>query len=920
MEVKKTLLMPKTDFEMRGNLPTKEPKILEKWESIDLYHLMLDKNKGNEQYMLHDGPPYANGNMHCGHMLNRLLKDFIVRYKTMQGYYTPFIPGWDTHGLPIENVITKKGINRKTTPLAEFRKKCEEFAHEQVKLQMEQIKRLGVQADYDNRYMTLQHEYEAEQLKVFANMALKGFIFKGLKPVYWSPSSESALAEAEIEYADVKSHAIYVAFKVVDGKDILTSDDSFVIWTTTPWTIPANLAICVNPDKEYGLYETEKGRFVFMKNLIPMVQKDLEFEKMELVKSFKGSELEYMTAQHPLYDRTSLVILGDHVTDDAGTGSVHTAPGHGEDDFIVGKKYNLEPLCPVDSKGYMMKEAGPDLEGMFYEAANDKVLEKLQACGALLKDTTIVHSYPHDWRTKKPLIFRATPQWFCSIESIKEKLLNEVAKVEWTPSWGEVRIHNMIKDRGDWCISRQRAWGVPIPIFYAEDDTPIIDEEVFNHVIKLVEKHGSNVWFEREAKDLLPDGFTHPGSPNGIFKKETDIMDVWFDSGSSSAGVLKRRGLKFPADLYLEGADQYRGWFNSSLIISTAVFNQAPYKRVVTHGFVLDQNGEKMSKSKKNGIDPLKMINIYGADVMRLWAATIDYQADVRIGESIIKQVSDTYRKIRNTFKFLLGNLNNGEGKPRFDIKTDKVEEFEIIDKYILAKLESVKNEVIDEMDNVDFAGAISAIMNFMSFDLSSFYLDITKDILYCEPLTSMRRRQVQNVIYQCAKTLCLLLTPILPFTMEEVYTNLGDNEAQSVQLLDYPQTSYSYETRLLDEYQDILKIRSDVLKALELNRAKGVIGSAQEAEILICFKENDFKDLFLKLSKVEQERLFIVSSVKVVEDEQENNLEVCSVSVIKSNKEKCERCWNYVDETKEIDGVHLCHRCEEALGDVDEE
>ena len=564
MEVKKTLLMPRTNFEMRGNLPTKEPRILENWSSIDLYQKMLEKNKGKDEYMLHDGPPYANGDMHCGHMLNKLLKDFIVRLKTMEGYYTPFIPGWDTHGLPIENVITKKGINRKTTPLAEFRKYCEKYAHEQVERQMAQIKRLGVMGDFDHRYMTLTHDYEAKQLEVFKDMALKGYIFKGLKPVYWSPSSESALAEAEIEYADVKSHAIYVAFRVKDGKGLLDNDTSFIIWTTTPWTMPANLAICLNPEFTYGVFETNKGKFVFLKEFEEHLKEELGFETIKLIKEFKGKDLEYITCKHPLYDRDSIIILGDHVTNDAGTGCVHTAPGHGEDDFIVGKKYGLEPLCPVDSKGFMMESAGKELEGMFYEDANDKVLEMLTNVGALLKDSPIVHSYPHDWRTKKPLIFRATPQWFCSIEPIKEKILEEIKGVKWKPTWGEVRISNMIKDRGDWCISRQRAWGVPLPIFYAEDETPIIDEKVFDHVIELVREHGSNIWFEKEAKDLLPEGYTNPHSPNGLFTKETDIMDVWFDSGSSSVAVLKGRGLKFPADLYLEGSDQYRGWFNSS--------------------------------------------------------------------------------------------------------------------------------------------------------------------------------------------------------------------------------------------------------------------------------------------------------------------------------------------------------------------
>lgn len=913
MEVKKTLLMPRTNFEMRGNLPTKEPRILENWSSIDLYQKMLEKNKGKDEYMLHDGPPYANGDMHCGHMLNKLLKDFIVRLKTMEGYYTPFIPGWDTHGLPIENVITKKGINRKTTPLAEFRKYCEKYAHEQVERQMAQIKRLGVMGDFDHRYMTLTHDYEAKQLEVFKDMALKGYIFKGLKPVYWSPSSESALAEAEIEYADVKSHAIYVAFKVKDGKGLLDNDTSFIIWTTTPWTMPANLAICLNPEFTYGVFETNKGKFVFLKEFEEHLKEELGFETIKLIKEFKGKDLEYITCKHPLYDRDSIIILGDHVTNDAGTGCVHTAPGHGEDDFIVGKKYGLEPLCPVDSKGFMMESAGKELEGMFYEDANEKVLEMLANVGALLKDSPIVHSYPHDWRTKKPLIFRATPQWFCSIEPIKEKILEEIKGVKWKPTWGEVRISNMIKDRGDWCISRQRAWGVPLPIFYAEDETPIIDEKVFDHVIELVREHGSNIWFEKEAKDLLPEGYTNPHSPNGLFTKETDIMDVWFDSGSSSVAVLKGRGLKFPADLYLEGSDQYRGWFNSSLIISTAVNGVAPYKQVVTHGFILDPQGEKMSKSKGNGVDPMKLMNVYGADVLRLWAASIDYTSDVRIGEPIIKQVSESYRKIRNTFKFLLGNLSNGENAP-FDINKDKVDAFERVDLYILTKLEVVKNNVIKYMDEFDFASAVMAITNFMSSDLSSFYLDLTKDILYCENQKSLRRLQVQNVIYQAVNTLNRLLTPILPFTMDEVYINIPGHEKESVQLEDYPTPSHQYDESLLKEYALISKLRSEVLKVLETKRQEGVIGSAQEASVMLNIKDEATKEAFNKFSKVEQERLFIVSKVELVDEKLPNDMELSSIDVKENNGHKCERCWNYVDHVTEVDGVHLCDRCLDAI------
>lgn len=913
MELKKTLKMPRTEFEMRGNLPTKEPKWVEKWEKDGLYYKMIEKNKGNEEYMLHDGPPYANGNMHCGHMLNHLLKDFIIRYKSMSGFYTPFIPGWDTHGLPIENVITKKGINRKTTPLVEFRKHCEQFAHQQVLLQMGQVKRIGVLGDFDNRYMTLQKDFESEQIRVFSEMALKGLIFKGLKPVYWSPSSESALAEAEIEYADVKSHAIYVAFKVVDGKGILDNDTSLVIWTTTPWTIPANLAICVNPDYEYGVYQTEKGKFVLLKELKDNIVNEVGFEQCDLINTVQGRDLEYVLTKHPLYDRTSVVILGDHVTMDAGTGCVHTAPGHGEDDFKVGVKYGLKPLCPVDSKGYMSEEAGEDLKGLFYENANAVVLDKLTACGALLKATQIVHSYPHDWRTNKPLIFRATPQWFCSIDPIREQLLEEIDKVTWKPSWGKLRIHNMIKDRGDWCISRQRAWGVPIPIIYCEDGTPIIEREVFDNIIKLVKDHGSNIWFEKEAKDLLRDNYQNEHSPNGIFTKETDIMDVWFDSGSSSIAVCKARGYKHPVDLYLEGSDQYRGWFNSSLIISTAVEGHAPYKNVVSHGFIQDSAGEKMSKSKGNGVDPMKMSQIYGADILRLWTASVDYQSDVKFGEDMVKKVSESYRKIRNTFKFMLGNIADYK-------KEDAPTEFEWVDKAILARLEQVKNGVIKAMDAFDFASATSLLMTFMSADLSSFYLDLSKDILYCDKKDSLRRKQIQTVIDRCLYTLMLLWTPILSFTMEEVYSFYPFKSEEYVQLASYPKATNEYSKELLEEYQSFLLLRGNILKGLETSRASGLIGSAQEAHVVISLKDEKLKSLLTKISKEELARLFVVSEISIVDNNDGEDLEVCNVKITKHQGHRCDRCWNYVDEIHEFEEHHVCNRCLEAVGDYHEE
>ena len=647
MNYKDTLLMPKTDFEMRGNLPKKEPKYVERWQENDMYNKVIQQNEGKDSFVFHDGPPYANGNMHMGHMLNKVIKDVICRYKNMNGFYTPYIPGWDTHGLPIENAIQKLGVNRKEMPTAKFREKCDAYAHEQVNKQMEQLIRMGTFADYKHPYLTLQHEFEARQIEVFAKMAMDGLIFKGLKPVYWSPSSESALAEAEVEYHDIKSPTIFVKFQVKDGKGVLDNDVNFVIWTTTPWTIPANLAICLNASYNYALVETEKGKLIVLDTLVDELMAKFEITDYKVVNHYKGSELEYITCQHPLYDRESLVILGDHVTADSGTGCVHTAPGFGADDFFVGQKYNLPAYCNVDEHGCMMEDCGEWLAGQYVDDANKTVTMKLDEIGALLKLEFITHSYPHDWRTKKPIIFRATDQWFCSLDKIRDKLLSEIDNVNWLNEWGHIRIYNMIRDRGDWCISRQRTWGVPIPIFYCEDGTPIIEQEVFDHISELFREHGSNVWFERDEKDLLPEGYTNEHSPNGIFKKEKDIMDVWFDSGSSHTGVMVERGFNYPVDLYFEGSDQYRGWFNSSLIIGVAAHGKAPYKTVLSHGFVLDGKGNKMSKSLGNTVDPIKLVNQYGADIVRLWATSVAYQQDVRISDEIMILVAEGYRKIR---------------------------------------------------------------------------------------------------------------------------------------------------------------------------------------------------------------------------------------------------------------------------------
>ena len=914
MELKDTLLMMETNFEMRGNLNIKEPLLVKKWADEKVYNKMNEDQPLGE-YMLHDGPPYANGAMHCGHMLNRILKDFVVRYKNMCGYKTPFVFGWDTHGLPIENMVTKSGVNRKTTPIFEFREKCKEYALSQVERQKSDIRRLGCLGDYDSPYLTLLPEFEAREIHVFSEMALKGLIYKGLKPVYWSPSSESALAEAEIEYHDVKAYTIYVSFDTVDGKNVVPNDTKFIIWTTTPWTLPANLAICAHPQFIYGLFKTDKGNFVFLSELKDTLIEKLGFKTCELVKEIKGSELEGILVKHPFYDRTSMLILGDYVTAETGTGLVHIAPGHGEDDFNVCLKYGIKPYCPVDEHGKLTSDAGERLAGLFYEDANLEVLKILEENNCLLKEEDIVHSYPHDWRTHKPVIFRATPQWFCSIEPIRDQLIEEIKKVNWTPKWGETRMVNMIKDRADWCISRQRAWGVPIPIIYCEDNTPIIDKDVFDHIEKLIRENGSNIWYKLSEKELLPEGYTNSHSPNGIFRKEKDIMDVWFDSGSSWNGVLNERGLKYPADLYLEGSDQYRGWFNSSLILSLAVNGKAPYKNVVSHGFVMDEHWEKMSKSKGNGIDPLKIINIYGSDVCRLWASLVDYQQDARISESIVKTISEQYRKIRNTLRFLLGNLNNGSVNDSFK-EEDKVDTFEKIDLYVLARLEEVKNKVIDNMDSFNFINAISEILKFVSDDLSSFYFEITKDILYCENKTSLRRRQVQTVLNEVLFTLMRLLNPILPFTMDEVNANYPLRSKDNVQYYRYPTKSNIYSKDLLDEYSLIKTLRNDVLKALEEKRALGEIKSSLLASVDLEIKDEKIKAIIDTYPHVEVERLFIVSKVVLKDNVEGFKGEVSNSLVSKHTGVRCDRCWNYKDEDEIItEGeVHLCPRCKKAM------
>lgn len=893
MNYKETLLMPETSFQMRGNLPENEKLQREKWEKMDLYNKVREKNKGKTPFVLHDGPPYANGNIHIGHAMNKILKDFVNRYKMMSGYDMIYIPGWDTHGLPIEQAVTNSGVDRKSMDKADFRALCEKYAYEQIEKQKKGFKELNVLADWDHPYITLQKELEARQIEVFAEMAKKGLIFKGLKPVYWSPSSESALAEAEIEYHDRKDSSIYVAFPVVEGNDTVNVGDNLVIWTTTPWTLPCNTGIAISEKFDYAKVLVNDKYYIVANELLEDLAKEFGWENYEVVNVFTGDKFAGVKYKHVFMDRVAPVIDGFHVTLDAGTGLVHIAPMYGADDFIIGKEYNLEMINGIDDQGVLNELSGP-FNGLFFEDANKAVTAKLDELGVLLKLKFITHSYPHDWRTKKPIIFRATKQWFCSIDKIRDDLLKELENnVKFHTEWGKKRLYNMIHDRGDWCISRQRVWGVPIPIFYNEDGSEIVDYDVMMHVADLFRKYGSNVWFEKEAKDLLPEGYTNPASPNGSFTKEEDIMDVWFDSGSTWNGVLIEQGLPYPSDMYLEGSDQYRGWFNSSLICGVAVTGKAPYKELVSHGFTLDGNGNKMSKSLGNVIVPADMVRLHGSDILRLWVASTDYTEDVRISDDLIKQVKESYRKIRNTYKFMLGNLKD------FDYTKDSVkyEDMPYYDKYMMNELNKFTKNVLEEYNNYNFQNVYKLVNNFVSFTLSNFYLDFTKDILYIEKADSLVRRSVQTVLYNILNNEVKLLAPILPYTSEEVYSLLPHTE-ESVHLTDMPEVvTYSDSTEVEELFNLFFELKDKVNKKLEEARNEKLIGSALEAVVKINLdsKYNEVKE---KLGSY-LHQLFIVSKVEYTTDGEE-------VVVEKSTGEKCNRCWNYVDH---LNG-DICDRC----------
>ena len=920
-----TLNLPETEFPMRGNLPVREPEFLEEMNKKDLYNKLMEKNEGKPLFILHDGPPFANGDIHTGHALNKILKDIVIKHKAMTGYKTPYIPGWDTHGLPIETqAIKKMGVNRFEAGPVKFREVCKDFAEGYIKNHIEQFKRLGVIGDFENPYITYQPEFEARQIELFGEIAKKDIIYKGLKPVYWCPDCQTALAEAEIEYQEDKTYSIYVKFEVCDDvNNILSGIDNayFVIWTTTTWTLPGNVAICLNADFDYGVYKTEKGNLIVAKEMAQSVFATIGIENYEELKVIKGKDLEGIWCKHPFLDRKSLIINGDHVTLEAGTGCVHTAPGFGMDDFLVCQNYKELPIIvSADDKGCMTDEAG-EFAGLKYEEANKKIAIKLDETGHLLKSVKIAHQYPHCWRCKNPIIFRATEQWFASIDAFKDKAIEAIKNVKWVPQWGEERIAGMVKDRADWCISRQRTWGVPIPIFYCEEcNKPIINEKTIDAIKELFGKEGSNAWYTLDQDKFLADLGVKCECGCDKFRRETDIMDVWFDSGSSHASVIEEREGVEVSDMYLEGNDQYRGWFQSSLLTSVATKGVAPYKTVLTHGMVVDGEGKKMSKSLGNGIDPIKDIcEKMGADILRLWVTSSDYKADIRISYDILKQISEIYRKIRNTARYILGNIHD------FNPETDLVEFKDMleIDRYAIAKLNSVTQKALKAYEDYEYHILYHTIHNFCVVDMSNFYLDIIKDRLYTEKKDSFARRSAQTAMYMVLDSLVKLLAPVLAFTTEEIWANMphtSKDDSYSVIFNDMPSFKEELnDVSLLEKWERISKLKDAVSKGLEIARTNKVIGHSLGASVTL-YADGELLD-FIKSIEKDLETVFIVSDVKIKALGEAEDAIDCEdvlglkVKVSQAEGEKCERCWmikTSVGENK--DHPTLCSRCADAL------
>ncbi len=914
----KTLNLPKTDFPMRASLPEKEPEIEKEIFDNDLYEKILKKNEGHEHFVLHDGPPYANGEIHIGHALNKILKDTIVRYKALKGYYTPYIPGFDTHGMPTEKkAIEKLGLDRNNMPVSKFRDVCLDFTKNYKDKQIEGFKRVGVLGDWKDPYITYEPRSEARQLGVFYDMYRKGYLYKGLKPVYWCTDCETALAEAEIEYQDVDTMSIYVKFEVVDSKGKFDKENTyFVIWTTTPWTLPGNVGITIGGEFEYSIVKTENERLIIATELVDNVMKEAGIEKYETVQTLQGSELEGVLCKHPFLDRTSRVVLGsdDTIVVDlgTGTGAVHTAPGYGKEDYLCGLKNDLEIVVTVDGKGFQTEGAGI-FAGLRYDESNDKIIEWLEENKYLLHKQKLNHSYPHCWRCKNPIIFRATEQWFCSVDKFKDEAIKAAESVKWIPSWGADRMTNMIKERADWCISRQRTWGVPLPIYYCKEcGKEYITEESIEKLKKIFKEKGSNAWWDLTAEELMPENAKCEKCGCHEFVKEKDIMDVWFDSGSTHQSVLVDRGIDYPADLYLEGADQYRGWFQSSLLTSVAANGIAPFKQVLTHGWTVDGEGKKMSKSLGNGISPQEIIKEYGADILRLWVLSSDYQSDVSLSKDILKQITEVYRKMRNTARYILGNTAD------FNPDKDQVEyeELEEIDKYALLKLNDLIKECTESYDRYDFHEAYQAINSFCVIDMSSFYLDIIKDRLYSSKADAKERRAAQTTMYIILNALVKMLAPLTCFTAEEIWKYMPktkEADVKSVMLTDYPVVNEKYNNEeLREKWKKIVDIKEIVSKKLEEARAEKVIGHSLNAKVILYAEGNLYN--FIKDNLKLLQSVFIISKLEVEENKRDAEVKL-GVKIEQAEGQKCERCWMYsttVGEDKE--NPTICDRCSHVL------
>lgn len=930
MEYKDTLNLPQTTLAMRANAAQKEVETQKFWEENKIYEKNLAQRDKTNKFILHDGPPYLSSDkIHIGTALNKILKDIVIKYKSQRGHYAPYVPGYDAHGLPIENAVVKKikGGREAITP-AELRAKCREFAMQNLKGQEANFKRLGVWGDWEHPYITIAPEVEAEQVRIFGEMYKKGYIEKGLKPVYWCASCETALAEAEVEYADHTSTSIYVKFKfepedmaeIYKKAGVQTEKPLFaVIWTTTPWTIPSNLAICLNAKLEYSLVEYKNEVYTIAQGLLAnfLADNGIEEKDIKILGSLTGAELENYKTKHPLYDRFSPLLNGDHVTLDAGTGCVHTAPGHGLEDWEVCQKYGIEVLSPLDSKGCWTSEV-LDLEGVPYYKGNAIVIENLEKAGALMSKAAISHSYPHCWRCKNPVIYRATPQWFVRVDKFREETLEEIKKVKWIPASGEQRISNMVSLRSDWCISRQRAWGVPIPVFYCEDcGEAIVTDETIKKVADLFDKESSDGWVKHSAEEILGEDFVCPKCGKKHFKKETDIMDVWFDSGITHRAVVEKRHEELghlPVEMYLEGSDQHRGWFQSSLLTAVATSGKAPYKTVLTHGFVLDGEGRKMSKSLGNVVLPQEVTKVYGADVLRLWAASVDYRNDVKIGENAIKQLVEIFKKIRNTSRFLLGNLFD------FDPAKDYVEykDLKALDKFALHKLNTLISNVTEAFEDYEFYKYFQQLQNFAAVDLSSFYLDIVKDRLYTAGKKSLSRRACQTVLYEISQALTRILVPVMPHQAEDIWQNTPEAQKcglESILLSDWPEVKNEWKNEALEEeFTKILKLREIVSKAIEPLRAEKIIGSSLEAAVYV--KGGD--EALLKKYESELGNIFITSQAVLTEKAPENVLNELTeddytIYVTKAHGEKCERCWKYREMP---DGKTVCDECLDAINE----